>query len=276
MSGARQAIRGDVMTAVSQEQPAVAPVPADDVMPVAGTVMQSPREASPRRSGWKLFGQAVLWCLAAFASAALVSFFVGVVAGATGLTRRLPPADLNNLYLAAGIFGSVLVFLWRGLHGTPAGARQAGVRRPLLLLALGGGMTLYAAAMSLGIYGNNPQLLRHLVEPSLAVQLLMPFAAVLLAPLGEELFFRGWLWEGLAARWSAAATASATSLLFLCVHLPDGLGRATLLIPLVLTLSAARHFCGGVRASVMLHVWNNAVATAMPWLGLWLGWLAWP
>lgn len=81
------------------------------------------------------------------------------------------------------------------------------------------------------------------------------------APVAEELFFRGWLWEGLRPRWGAWGTGIATGLLFLLIHWAGGEWRLLpALVPMAIMLSVAREVCGSVRASIVVHAFNNGLA----------------
>lgn len=48
-----------------------------------------------------------------------------------------------------------------------------------------------------------------------------------------------------------------TSILWLLLHGVDHPARPLFLIPGATFISLARHFCGGVRASLAIHVLNN-------------------
>ncbi len=103
------------------------------------------------------------------------------------------------------------------------------------------------------------------LAPALAEILLI----VLLAPLAEELFFRGWLWTGLRQEWSPVGTALMTSGVWLFVHLDSGLWKPVFILPSAILLSLARHYGGSVRASLCLHAMNNALALLLPAIDPW-------
>lgn len=85
-----------------------------------------------------------------------------------------------------------------------------------------------------------------------------------IAPICEELFFRGWLWTGLRRRWPFWAVAPVTGLLWLAVHYPEGgLERVVTLLPAAIMLSIVREIGGSVYASTLLHIVNNSVATIL-------------
>jgi len=88
------------------------------------------------------------------------------------------------------------------------------------------------------------------------------FEIVLLTPLCEELFFRGWLWTGLRKHWGALPTATLTGTAWFALHLPVS-GFAWLLAVAVI-LSVARHFGRSVRASIPLHMLYNFIVLVSP------------
>ncbi len=86
---------------------------------------------------------------------------------------------------------------------------------------------------------------------------------VILVPLGDELFFRGWLWVTLRRVWSVPVVIAATALPFWLLH-PDAQWRYLVaLIPSTLAFSLVRHYCGSVRASVAAHVIHHAISVAL-------------
>ena len=89
--------------------------------------------------------------------------------------------------------------------------------------------------------------------------------AAVLAPLAEELFFRGWLWTALRRHWRAFPTALLTCGFWLLVHLERGLLLPLFLLPTAVILGFARHFCG-IRASVILHALYNLCGVVVPLL----------
>jgi membrane protease YdiL (CAAX protease family) len=86
-------------------------------------------------------------------------------------------------------------------------------------------------------------------------------ATVILAPLAEELFYRGWLWTGLRQHWRAFPTALLSCSLWLITHIERGFLVPIILIPLAVILGFARHFCG-IRAAIILHAIYNLVCAA--------------
>lgn len=245
---------------------------------------QAPTDQAPVSAGWRLVGWAIVWCLAASAAAAIAGAFVGAVVGATGLQAQLGLANATSLYALAGGLGSQILMVCVALrksaaaeHGdTRAGIGNHTIIRPMVVVLICVIVMAYSAAINLGIFNAFPQALRRAASVSWWVTSGLFLIAAIGAPLAEELFFRGWLWTGLRKKWSPLTTALVTSVMWLALHLPEGMARAILLLPLMIALPLARHFGGSVRASIIVHACNNAIAVATPWLAVWLGWLARP
>jgi membrane protease YdiL (CAAX protease family) len=101
------------------------------------------------------------------------------------------------------------------------------------------------------------------VEGSPVVLATMLLLTVAVAPVAEELFFRGWLWTALRRSWGVWPTALWTAGLWLAIHAIDGPVRALILLPTAILLCLARHYGGGVRASLLVHVVNNGTAVGI-------------
>jgi membrane protease YdiL (CAAX protease family) len=87
------------------------------------------------------------------------------------------------------------------------------------------------------------------------------FFSVLLAPLSEELFFRGWLWTGLRKHWGALTTGALTGMIWVALH-PTRIWLW--MFPVAVILSVARHFGKSVRASIPLHMLSNFIVLISP------------
>lgn len=236
----------------------------------------------PSARGWKLAAWGLLWSLAAFAGAFLVGFFFGVVFTVTGIKTSLSATDLDAFYGLVGVLGSFAVLLWVSFNiGAERGSGEAmasdeAPRRPVRVVLAALILLLYSAFITFSVLSTVPEFLQKTVGASWWVITFGFFITVIGAPIAEEIFYRGWLWDGLRRSWGPLATAAATSVLWLLIHAPDGLARVTILLPGAIVLSYARHRGGSVWAPLIIHAANNAVAAGIAWLALWLGWLAWP
>jgi membrane protease YdiL (CAAX protease family) len=86
---------------------------------------------------------------------------------------------------------------------------------------------------------------------------LTAFQALVLAPLVEEVLFRGILFEEVRRRWGQAAAYATSSFIFAFLHRP-GLGAVPVFI-VALSLAYTYHKYG-LPASIMLHFFQNAAA----------------
>ncbi len=88
------------------------------------------------------------------------------------------------------------------------------------------------------------------------------FAAVILAPIGEETLFRGVLLPWLRRFMGVDAAVGVSAVIFGIGHLRYGLYLATIVV-YGLVLGWARLRSGNLRASILLHMIINAVATGV-------------
>ncbi len=99
-------------------------------------------------------------------------------------------------------------------------------------------------------------------DPATAPALVV--TAVLLAPAGEELLFRGVLFQGLRARWGFWAAAFGSAGLFTLAHLGDASGAladaiiVAGIMPLGLIFAALMERRGSLLACVVAHATYNA------------------
>jgi membrane protease YdiL (CAAX protease family) len=98
-------------------------------------------------------------------------------------------------------------------------------------------------------------------ESSPWLSLIHGFFSVLLAPVSEELFYRGWLWTGLRKRWGALSTGMLTGMVWVGVHSPQ---IWVWFLPAAVMLSVARHLGQSVRASIALHIIYNFIVLISP------------
>ena len=244
---------------------------------VAGLAVPGParRPEHPLR----MFCLALAWLVAASAAAWACVFAIRVLVGmhnrsplghAHAWHLGRPHAELLMLLIA----DVVLVFAgWRRGAAIGGGDPRLGlgfgpIRRPGLLLAfvtLGeaavfGWAVLFYFVLPPADHGVISTLVAGISHASLLAQAATLFGAVVLSPLWEEFFFRGWLWTGLRRYWGALPVMVATTVPWLALHMFDGLLRPLYLLPMGVMLCLARQYCGGIRASITLHVLNNLIA----------------
>lgn len=112
-------------------------------------------------------------------------------------------------------------------------------------------------------------------DPRTAPSLVL--TAVLLAPMGEELVFRGVLFAGLRARWGFWVAALGSGALFMLAHVGDAGGPIADLIialgilPLGIVFAAVLERRGSLLACIVTHAVYNAGGVALLILATGLG-----
>jgi len=93
---------------------------------------------------------------------------------------------------------------------------------------------------------------------------LLIVAIVIVAPLYEELVFRGVLWSAIAEQFSeqrgAVIASVVTSVIFAVIHLQYGLYEISTLVVLALIFCYARIKSGSLLLPMLLHMINNGAA----------------
>jgi membrane protease YdiL (CAAX protease family) len=197
---------------------------------------------------------------------------VGVMLGIPGALIGGTDSDgeLSTTGNVLAQLGTALGFLlvpmalvaWRGSSGLGEILRRLGVRS----FAVGEALKWTAAAV--GAYLLFAMLYSTLITPpeqediaagfgALPVQILL---IVILAPLAEELLFRGYLFGGLReklSRWPAALIAG---VLFGGLHALTGLSAVPPLIFFGVVLCLLYEKTGSVVPAIILHLLNNSVA----------------
>lgn len=181
--------------------------------------------------------------------AVLASAVGGLGAAAFALARALRGGDLRAL----------------GLRGARPGGWLLAVGLAPAFLGLSAGWTL--ALEALGQPVEPQRILDEVLAAPDSPQALATIAyGVFVAPLVEELVFRGFLLPALSRRLGTAAAIALSGLLFGLMHLSD----PTSVPPLVafgLALGALRLRTGSLGPPVLLHLLNNAAAFGLALLG---------
>lgn len=226
-----------------------------------------------------MFCLALAWLLAASLAAWAFVFVIRLVVGMHNGARprrmhawypERPHAALLMLLVADVI---PMFAGWRRGAAPDRGDARVGlcfgpIRRPGLLLGLAteGQAAVFGWAVAVYFmlppadHGAISALLAGIPHASAREQAATLCCAIVLSPLWEEFFFRGWLWTGVRRYWSALAVMVATTVAWLWMHRFDGLLRPLYLLPMGGMLCLARQYCGGIRASITLHVLNNLIA----------------
>jgi membrane protease YdiL (CAAX protease family) len=229
----------------------------------------------------RLLFLAALWIVAASAAAAATSFVLGMVVGAHNAAphtlHKWSVSPVVSILLVLGMSDVILVLAgWGrgeivGDGDAKAGLGLGPIQRPGLLLAFAavGLPIVYAWATLLFLVLRPTQhdvlstLFNSAPTSGPLVQAAVLLCAVVLSPVWEEFFFRGWLWTGLRRHWGVLPVMLATAIPWLLLHTFDGLLRPLFLIPAAVLFCLAREYCGGVRASLTLHVLNNLIVMVL-------------
>lgn len=100
-------------------------------------------------------------------------------------------------------------------------------------------------------------------NPSTWIAVFAVLEIVLLAPLAEELFFRGFLFGGLRSSWSFWPAALLSGLIFGLVHAPTGITAVIPLAALGFALCFLYDRTGSVWPCMIAHAINNGLALAL-------------
>jgi len=141
------------------------------------------------------------------------------------------------------------------------------------LLAFGAYFLVYGILLSLAttlvpsLDLNQKQELGFDAQQNLAGLIMVFLALVVLAPLTEEVLFRGFILQGLRSRWAFLPSALLTSVVFGTAHLMGGSQGAALLwvagldtLVLSMVLCYLREKTGGLWAGIGLHALKNSIA----------------
>jgi membrane protease YdiL (CAAX protease family) len=173
----------------------------------------------------------------------------------------------SAVYLA-GIVGLWAMARWRAgrdwrllLAWTPFRADRA--YWWLLLAAMAYGL---GASLALGHLNPSLRTLWAIPDSPLAIMAALALV-VILAPLSEELLFRGWLYTALRARHGFPAALWATALLFAVAHWDPTHLYALAILPIGLVLGYVRERTGSAGATTLFHMIYNSSGLAVTFLG---------
>ena len=144
---------------------------------------------------------------------------------------------------------------WAAPRCQPSGsARQAGGQS---LLGTLGALVVSIAVTQLGI---EPQGVKQAMEVARDPAMFLASLAVMaiLAPLVEEMVFRGLLYGWVAGRWGTVAAWLVSSLAFAAAHAEPA--HVILVLPLGLWFGWLRRRTDSLRPSLVAHMANNALA----------------
>ncbi len=178
-------------------------------------------------------------------------------------------ARLGAWKISAAYGGVALATLaaasWRGGRGAWRAMLAAGPGRwrtrdvaPIALATLG-----YAAAFTLLQVAGRERHLLTLGPTDYVLLGTLTANLVILAPLAEELVFRGWLYTALRARWRFLPSFLLTAAAFTAIHWDPGHRHMLRVLPLALAVGLLRELTGSIRPTIALHAAYNLVIVAI-------------
>lgn len=231
-----------------------------------------PEPGPPAREGPWL--QLPVWVpFATLGAAAIAILFVSglvfaLVPGAAGEDETPQSLIIVLTVIQDAILVAAAVYAVRALLGrvNPAmlGLRAASLQTSLAWIGITYASFWFATIVVLSIFGEPPdqEIVRDLKETD-SFGILAGFALLtcVVAPLAEELFFRGFMFSVLAGRLGVAPGAVITGLVFGLIHLPGSpLAGVVVLSVLGIGLCVVYWRTGSLLPCLALHAAHNAVS----------------
>jgi membrane protease YdiL (CAAX protease family) len=160
-------------------------------------------------------------------------------------------------FFAVGLLGIAVAVLPLGRNAPAAlGLRPVGWR-PVVLAVVGTTILSFVVSQ----LGPQPEGVRQVTEGIQGVRALQTLAVLgFLAPLAEELVFRGLLYGWLAGRWSNLVAFVVSSLAFAAAHAEPV--HILLVLPLGFWFGWLRWRTGSLVPTIVAHMINNTIAVA--------------
>ena len=185
-----------------------------------------------------------------------------VVAPLIGLLAFWLLPERTNLSVLATFFGTCLLALFIAVLPLGRDAPSAlGLRpvggRPIVLAVLGTTVLSFVVSQ----LGPQPEGVREVTQGLQGVQALQTLAVLgLLAPIAEELVFRGLLYGWLAGRWSNLVAFVLSSLAFAAAHTEPL--HILMVLPLGFWFGWLRWRTGSLVPTIVAHIINNTIAVS--------------
>jgi len=161
-------------------------------------------------------------------------------------------------FFGAGLAAIAIAVAPLGIPAVPALGFQAVGWRPIVL----GVVVTTLISVAVSQLGVEPQGMKQAVEIASRPDEFLISLAILagLAPVAEELTFRGLLYGWLAGRWGPVVAWIVSSLAFAAAHVE--LAHAVLVLPLGLWFGWLRWRTGSLWPSLVAHIANNGLAVS--------------
>jgi uncharacterized protein len=172
--------------------------------------------------------------------------------------------------ISTGLYGATIVatVLFAHWRGGPAWRDLIGWHTPRVgfsdrwVWAIVGAVVVYAVIASFTLERVDSDLAFKL-PPDRVVALIIAFLAVIVAPVTEELLFRGWIYTGLRHRLSMWPALVISSAIFALAHYDDSHLYALAVFPVGMALGGLRERTGTVKVSIAFHAFYNFVAVVL-------------
>lgn len=147
---------------------------------------------------------------------------------------------------------------WRGLIGVRSPAWRL---KDAVLWAIAAGALIYSVAATSILEHFYPKSESWFTIPAdhVAYSMLF-FLAVILAPITEELMFRGWIYTSLRYTFGLWPALLASAAMFGFAHYEGTHLYALAVFPMGIALAAIRERTGSVTSSIVFHAFNNFIA----------------
>ena len=252
--------------------PELSPPAAEAGAPRQGTSTAPEPKGSEAWKPWSAPLALLVW----FGSTLVVTIVIAIAAAAMGYSIDDPPSGVN----IAGTFaqdlvmiGAVLLFAY--MAGRPRAADFGLVRTPVgkaigAMIAIWIGFITFSLVWKTAISLDDPQTLPDQlgIAGSTLNLVLVVIIITVLAPVSEELLFRGYIFRALRNWRGFAPAAIITGLIFGAVHIGSSpIGFALPLAAFGFGLCLLYQWTGSLYPCIALHAANNAFA-----LGIDQGW----
>jgi uncharacterized protein len=188
--------------------------------------------------------------------AAFVAIALGGAVFLRGEVGQSDPMSLLTLAFGAAAVAVFVSVLPLGRQALPALGLVPAGWRPIVL----GTLATLAVSVAVSMVGPQPESLKDVVDimrgPTMLTASIVVFG--LLAPVAEELIFRGLLYGWLEGRWNARVAWIVSSLAFAAAHLD--LTHIALVLPLGFLFGWLRWHTGSLVPSLAAHAINNSAA----------------